>query len=367
MLRPKIKSGHQPFRYGENLIRIGGIVRGIAADVRDPDGWVWALLETLDGTRMVDQVVADLVRRFPAHPESDVREALDDFVKAGYVEDAFDPPPPELTAAERERYGRSRALYRQMDLTPRRPSWDAQMLLRQSRVVVVGVGGIGGTAALALTASGVGHVHCVEPDLVELSNLNRQILYTEQDVGEPKIDAAVRELRARNSDVTITGEHLLITGPDPLRRLATCCDVLVLAADRPAAIRSWANQACHATGTAWVHGGYHGPQINIGLYRPGVGPCWDCGRTARLAYRAEHPVVAIRTPEVADTGPQAVNAMTAGMAGNYAALAVVSLITGIPAMRTNCETGLNLVTSEDNYSVGLDTPRLDCPTCGTEK
>ncbi len=111
MRRPKIKSGHQPFRHGEDLMRIGGIVRCIAADVRDPDGWVWALLETLDGTRTVDQVVADLVRRFPARSENenDVREALADFVEAGYVEDAFDPPPDRIdpvTSSSRRAHAR---------------------------------------------------------------------------------------------------------------------------------------------------------------------------------------------------------------------------------------------------------------------
>ena len=364
MFLPRIKRAHQPVRYGEDRIRIGGVVHDIAADVEDPDGWVWALLEALDGSRRVDQVVANLVHRFPAHPEQEVREVIDQLIQRGHIENAAEPAPESLTPAERERYSRNRELLWWMDSRPRRSSWDTQLALRRARVTVVGMGGVGCTAALALTLSGVGHVHCVDHDVVELSNLPRQILYTEVDVGHPKIDAAVRRLRQHNSGVSVTGEQLVITGPAMVRRLAMRCDVLLLAADRPVEIRGWANQACHATGTAWVHGGYHGPQVNVGLYRPGVGPCYDCGQTARREYLATLPPLTSWPPEGARTGPAATNAVTAGIAGHLTAHATMSLITGVPALRTNGEYGLNLVTLEDIHRIGLDAPRPDCRTCG---
>jgi molybdopterin/thiamine biosynthesis adenylyltransferase len=70
----------------------------------------------------------------------------------------------------------------------------------------------------ALTVSGVGHVHCVEPDLVELSN--RQILFVESDLGRPKVDAAVNRLRAHNSDVTVTGEQQRVPDGRGAQRLS---------------------------------------------------------------------------------------------------------------------------------------------------
>lgn len=366
MWRPRIKGEHLPVRYGRDRVRIGGIVAGIAADIVDPDGWVWALLESLDGSRTVDQVISDLVHRFPSRSAGDVQAAIDDLVRAGYLDDAGEPGPAGLTVAEQLRYGRSRALFRWMDRVPRQTSWDVQLLLKQARVVVVGVGGAGGAAALALTMSGVGQVHCVDPDVVELSNLNRQILFTEGDVGRPKIDAAVERLRAHNRDVEITGEQLTIAGPASLRLLVSAFDVLVLAADDPQEIRSWANQACHATDTAWVHSGYHGPQVNIGLYRPGAGPCYDCAHAAERHRRATLPPRTVwggaGAGEVAL--PHAANAVSAAVAGYLAAHAAMSLITGVPALRTNCQFGLNLVTLQDSFALGPDAPWPGCPTCG---
>ncbi|WP_103353584.1 ThiF family adenylyltransferase [Amycolatopsis sp. CA-128772] len=364
MQRPMIKPEHLPVRHGDDRIRIGGVVRGIAADIADPDGWVWALLAALDGSRTTDQVVAELVHRHPGRSEADVRTAVGDLVRAGYVEDAGAPPPAGLTAAEQGRHRRGRALFRWMDRTPRRTSWDTQLLLRGARVVVVGIGGVGCTAAQTLVVSGVGHVHCVEPDVVELSNLNRQILFTERDLGRPKVDAAVERLSAYDSGVLVTGERSAVDGPAGLRKLATGFDVLLLAADQPPEIRSWANQACVATGTAWVHGGYHGPQVSCGVYRPGTGPCHDCGRVAELERQAALPPVTCSPSAARTARPHAANAVSAGVAGQLAAHLTLSLITGVPAVRTNCQYGVNLVTLQDSFALGPEAPRPDCPACG---
>ncbi|MFF3334985.1 HesA/MoeB/ThiF family protein [Streptomyces sp. NPDC002888] len=359
MHRPRIKFPHRPVRYGKEHVRIGGIVPGIRGDLVDRDGWVWALLELLDGSRTVDSVAAAMTKSFPHKPAHMVRAAIDDLVIAGYVEDA-DEPPSGLDEVTEERYSRSRALFQWMDRSPHRSGWDAQVALGQASVVVIGLGGVGCTAALALALSGVGHLHCVDRDVVEWSNLNRQVLYAEADVGQPKADAAVRRLRSYNSAAEITGASLDIDAPATLRTLAADFDVVLLAADTPREIRSWTNRVCRETGTPWVHGGYHGPLVSVGLYRPGDGPCADCGpaeeraRLAALPERTEWP------PGVDTTVPQAAGAVGAGCAGNLAAHAVISLITGVPALPANRQFGLNLLTLEE---VSVPVPAAPSPWC----
>jgi molybdopterin/thiamine biosynthesis adenylyltransferase len=251
-----------------------------------------------------------------------------------------------------------------MDRRSRTSRWDVQMLLKRANVVVVGVGGVGSTAALALTASGLGHVHCIDSDVVELSNLNRQLLYTEQDLGHSKVDAAVRRLRDHNSDILVTGARRHMASVADVTALAASFDVVVLAADTPQEIRSWTNQACYEAGTPWVLGGYHGPLATVGLFQPGSGPCYDCARAAEQERLSGLPSHTVWSPASRAATPHAANAVTAGMTGYLAAHAVISLLTGVPVVPVNRQYALNLVTLEATV-VGPETPHPHCSTCGS--
>jgi molybdopterin/thiamine biosynthesis adenylyltransferase len=89
--------------------------------------------------------------------------------------------------------------FRWIDLQPRDSAWEPQLRLKRSSVLLIGLGGTGGVAGLALAATGVGRLHCVDGDAVELSNLNRQVAYAEIDIGRSKVDACVERLRGQNS------------------------------------------------------------------------------------------------------------------------------------------------------------------------
>lgn len=79
-----------------------------------------------------------------------------------------------------------------------------QEKLRRARVLLVGVGGLGAPISLYLTGAGIGHLGIIDDDVVSVSNLHRQVLYTEEEVGQPKAECAARRLRALNSDVEVT-------------------------------------------------------------------------------------------------------------------------------------------------------------------
>lgn len=233
MNRPRVKPEHAPYRIGGGKIRIGGVSFGIAAEIEDPDGWVWTMLSAMDGSRSPDEVVAHVAEMHPGQSGEQLRAAAQQLIRSGYVEDAFASTPAGLTPRDIQRHTRSLGFYRWLDLTPRGSSWEPQSLISQAKVTVLGVGGTGGVAAMALAASGIGHLHCVDPDLVELSNLNRQVLYTEGDIGHAKADAAVARLQNLNSDISTTGERSRVNCVDDVVRLADDCDILILAADQP--------------------------------------------------------------------------------------------------------------------------------------
>ncbi|MEW2299793.1 ThiF family adenylyltransferase [Streptomyces sp. NPDC006655] len=373
MRRPRIKPEHRAYRTVDGHVRIGSVVHGIGAEVRDPDGWVWTLVEAMDGTRSPADIVAEVSGRHPELPLSapDIVQAITDLTSAGYVEDAGAAPPEELSDRERERYGRGMTLLRWMDLRPRRSAWEPQLRLRRARVLLIGVGGTGGTTARDLVASGVGRLHCVEPDVVELSNLNRQTLFSERDLGTPKIDVALTALRALNSDTTVTGVRREVRGPADLEDLlaggpggTSEYDVLLLAADRPAAIRRWANQVCLASGTPWAEAGYRGPLVSVGVFAPGRGACWECLRTTeaerrdlRLPPGQDEEVASPRMPW------NPVNAVTAGLSGSLLAHAALVLLCGIPHLDPGYRFGLNLMLPGDPL-MQRSPRRPDCPACG---
>jgi molybdopterin/thiamine biosynthesis adenylyltransferase len=362
MARPRVKPEHGPYRIADGKIRIGGVSYGVAGELDDPDGWIWTLLLAMDGNRGPDDIVTAVCDAHPGLGEQTVRDALAQLIRAGFVEDVGAPPPAALTERDLERYDRSMRFFRWVDLTPRTSSWEPQLALHEARVTVLGVGGTGGVAAQALAATGVGRLHLVDFDIVELSNLCRQVLYSEADIGRPKTEAALDRLRNLNSDIRITAEHLRAGSARDVARLLPGCDVLMLGADKPPELRTWVNRACIQAGRPWVDAGYHGPRTQVGVYVPGKGACWECTRI----YNRERHLAIGADPD----GPEghmgavwsAVGAVSAGISGYLAAHQVIALITGIPAVTPGRINAVNLSALDTPFVID-DPPHPDCPAC----
>ena len=127
-----------------------------------------------------------------------------------------------LTPSETERYDRQ--------IMSGEIGKEGQGKLKKSRVVIAGAGGLGSPIAIYLTAAGIGMIRMIDHDQVALSNLNRQILHWEEDIGRKKVDSAKRKLRNLNSAVEIETIGETIT-EDNVSQLVDGCDVIVDAMD----------------------------------------------------------------------------------------------------------------------------------------
>jgi molybdopterin/thiamine biosynthesis adenylyltransferase len=349
--RPRVKPEHLPYRSADGRVRIGGDIYGLAAEIEDPYGLVWEALSLMDGQRTADEITQRLQADFPDLRSFETSEIMETLIGSGYVEDAAATPPEELSQRERDRYSRSHAFFRGVDLRPRDHGWEAQIRLKAARVVLLGLGGTGSHAAWALAASGVGSLHCVDADRVELSNLNRQILYSQEDIGRPKAEAAIERLQAANSDITVTGERRHVTALDEVTELIEGRDILALCADEPrGAIRVWASRACAAAGVPWVGGGYDGPLVTVGVFGPG-GACYECLTAGEAARRIERAPI--------DLGGPGVIAPSAGVSGNLVAESVIASITGITGAPPGYIYGVNLI-APDHHVYVRHPPRADC-------
>lgn len=368
MERPRVKLVYPPIPLGNGRIRIGGADHGIAAElVDDEQEHVAQLLRLLDGSRSLDDLVSVLQGRDPELPAEDVLAVVDVLASEGYLEDAADEPSPSLFApAEVERYRRNFDFFSHFTVPPL-SSYEIQGRLKQARVTVLGLGGLGSFVALGLASAGVGHLRLVDDDVVEPSNLNRQVLYTEPDVGRPKADAAAARLREVNPHVALEARHLRVGGIEEARTCLADSDLLICAADRPRVrIYEWLNAAALAEGVPWMRGANGGLTVNLFLHVPRETACFEC---EQMAAREVNPwydeIVSYAVHEIGDRTVNPCTAPVAGLIGNLACLEAVKHLTGVaePVIR-NRRLVLDLRTMVPDFSDGVR--RADCPACGME-
>ena len=156
----------------------------------------------------------------------------------------------------------------------------ASDLLRTRTVALIGVGGIGTNVAMQLATAGVGSIVLVDGDSVEKSNLTRQYLFTAQDVGKSKIEAAAKNLALRAPEVNTIQVTSMISGVEDLLPIFHDSDFVVVSADTPQEVLEWSNEASIISGTPFTCAGYQDTRGVVGpVVRPGETPCLLCAAT----------------------------------------------------------------------------------------
>lgn len=190
-----------------------------------------------------------------------------------------------------------------------------QQRLKDARVLCVGAGGLGSPLALYLAAAGVGTLGIVEFDRVDLTNIQRQILYDTADVGRPKLDAARERLAALNPEITIVPHPLRLTGENVMEVVAGY-DVVADGTDN-FPTRYLVNDACVLTGKPNVYASIYRFEGQVSVFDARRGPCYRC-------LFPEPPPPGL-VPSCADGG---VLGVLPGIVGTLQALEVLKLVLG---------------------------------------
>jgi adenylyltransferase/sulfurtransferase len=171
-----------------------------------------------------------------------------------------------LSRSELERYSRQMML----------PKWgeQGQKKLKSSEVAIVGTGGLGCPASLYLAAAGIGKLILIDKERFELSNLNRQILGWQKDIGHPKAKAAADKLRELNSEIKVEAKVIKIT-ENNVHELLQNADAVVDGMDNWQT-RFLINKECVKNRIPFVHAGIFGLYGQITTIVPGKGPCLRC-------------------------------------------------------------------------------------------
>ena len=153
---------------------------------------------------------------------------------------------------------------------------NGQQTLLDSSALIVGAGGLGSAAALYLAAAGVGTIHIADPDEVEISNLQRQILHSEKSLGRAKVDSAKARLNQLNSDIEIV-THAIKLDETTLPELVKQVDIVIDGCDN-FSTRFAVNAACVQQRTALVSGAAIRNEGQITSFTPGIknSPCYRC-------------------------------------------------------------------------------------------
>ncbi|WP_170181509.1 ThiF family adenylyltransferase [Haloactinospora alba] len=244
---------------------------------------------------------------------------------------------------------------------------DAQDTLASATVGLIGMGGIGTHLATHLAAAGVGGLVITDGDRVEHSNLTRQTLFRESDIGESKVDVAADRLKCLRSDIEITKIKRNFDDVSLAEQVAGKSDLILLSADRPNDVHFWAHQACTKVGIPFSASGYIEGHGSVGplLYPPQT-PCFSCIRENAESLPAEENSGSMldRGNELNPTwqapsfGP--LNSLVASMQANDALRWLVGLPTATFGRRMLIDSRSYEVTWEDFLS-----EPSSCNICGS--
>ena len=220
-----------------------------------------------------------------------------------------------------------------------------QQRLARARVLVVGAGGLGAPAALYLAAAGVGAIRLVDPDVVALSNLQRQVIYATADVGAPKVARAAVRLAELNPHIEMEA-HAYAFDEESGPGLLDGCD-LVLDGTDDFAVRFAVNAAAVAAGAPLVSGALGRWTGQVGVF------------AGRPCYRCLVPEI---PPDAETCAAVGVVGALAGVVGSMMALEVVKLLTGAG------EPLVGRLLVYDGLAAEARTVRVPadpaCPVCG---
>jgi sulfur-carrier protein adenylyltransferase/sulfurtransferase len=226
---------------------------------------------------------------------------------------------------------------------------EGQAKLLQAKVLLVGAGGLGSPAAYYLAAAGVGTLGTIDNDVVDISNLQRQILHANDRVGTPKVESAKKTLEALNPDVKVIPYQAKLTSEN-IMEIIKDYNLVVDGCDN-FPTRYLVNDACVLTGKPNVHGSIFQFEGQATVFYPGKGPCYRC--------LYPEPPPAEMAPSCAEAG---VLGVLPGLIGVIEALEAIKIILGKGDTLVGRLVHFNTLTMEINTLKLRRDP--SCPVCG---
>jgi len=365
--RYRIRPALLVLAHGNGLLQIGvSPMRGVVIE-QATDGFR-ALVYALRTGGTCAEVLAAVARVDPAANEVAIRRWIALLDGEGLLEDQDAEARGALALSEemRARHSHTLALLGFFAQPGRVTAHEYLHRLMKAQVTVLGVGGVGCHVAQALAAAGVGSLHLIDGDRVDLTNLNRQILYRPTDVGRLKVEVAQEALAAMAPQCRLSTCAKQISCAADLQTAIPCdCTFLVCAGDEPyGVIYRWVNEFACAHGIPWVGANLVETLATIGpLVLPTQTACWKCMEAA-MSRTGEDPwrLIDLMETNALHFGASPSLAPFVAYASGLLATDVVKAVTGVAPPATASRT--------ISFDVADLTPHVidwqhdaNCPVC----
>lgn len=225
-----------------------------------------------------------------------------------------------------------------------------QKKLLNSKVLIIGAGGLGAPAAMYLAAAGVGTIGIADADEVDLSNLQRQIIHSTEDVGKAKVKSAKETMEAMNPDVVVHTYRKFVQA-DNIRELIRDYDFVIDGTDNFPA-KFLINDACVMEKKPFSHAGIIRFKGQLMTYVPGQGPCYRC------VFKSPPPKDAVPTCKQAGV----IGAM-GGVIGSLQAMEALKYLLGIGNLLVGKLLTYDALKMEF-HTITLPKKTSSCPVCG---
>lgn len=264
-MKPKIKDTMAPV-YINNKIVFG--TQSTSIEIEDDNGEIFQLIEMFTGNMEIHEIYKKTL--IDKEVVDEIIEVLNDNL---LIEDAnLDR---ELLSVEENKRYNTNLNYFSNYANLSKSKYKYQKKLIDSTVAVIGVGGAS-LLATSLANMGIGKIVLVDFDIIELSNLSRQIPYFENDIGRFKIDVAKEKINSINSSVIVETFNKKIVGAKELNEIIKDADIVVNGIDTPAIESArWVNYACRKNNKVMLQGGIGSDCIIIEKFTNSTG-CYDC-------------------------------------------------------------------------------------------
>lgn len=355
---PRIKPIYPLYQLNETSFRIGAQL-GITTEFDDEEGQFWTLSNLMDGHRTFSEIAIEMTKKYPELTPSDVKKGIDFLNAEGLVEEAY----PEKTVDDRYVANIS---YFSRFCNAEQDRFEIQEKINNLNILLLGLGGGGSNIVTLLAGLGPKMIRMVDYDRVESSNLGRQLLYRESDIGKKKTDVAERAIKEMNSQIKIETVDKKIINVKDVLELTKEIDIVICAIDEPPfIIHRIVNEAIVKADLPCVFGASQVSRGRVYTVIPKVTGCFDC---MNLNFSKNDPrfieqFVGFRniqfSPPSIAYGP-GIFQLTASIVDE-----LIRVVTGYAepkSLRTQYE-----VNYEDGSSFTHKTwPRFEaeCPTCG---